>query len=72
MEPRVFEILKLYSRGDVSAIEAAAAIGSSANVGDVFALTRQANLPLPSPDGPLERSEFDKAKRLFARLRKTA
>jgi hypothetical protein len=72
MEPRVLEILKSYSRGNVSALEAATAISSGANVGDVFALTREAKLPFPNPDGPFEQSEFEKAKRLFARLRKTA
>lgn len=72
MELRVVEILKSYSRGDVSALDAAAAIGGDVNVADVFVLTREANLPLPNPDGPFERSEFEKAKKLFHRLRRTA
>ena len=72
MEPRVLEILESYTRGDVSALDAAAAIGGGANVGDVFGLTREANFPLPNADGPFEQSEFEKAKNLFARLRGTA
>lgn len=72
MDKRVLGILEAYSRGEKSAADAASAIGAGTNVGDVFVLTREAGLPLPNPEGPFERSEFEKAKKLFARLREAS
>lgn len=70
MDTRVLGILKEYSRGERSAADAASAIGVGTTVGDVFVLTREAGLPPPDPEGPFELAEFEKAKKLFERLRK--
>jgi hypothetical protein len=72
MEPGMIEILKSYSRGDISAADAAGAIGGGANVADVFVLLRAAGLTPPDPDGTFERAEFERAKSLFTRLLKTS
>ena len=65
MEPGVIEILKSYSRDDISATDAAGQIGGGANVADMFILLRAAGLTPPDPDGAFERAEFERAKSLF-------
>ena len=60
-------VLEAYSRGGISAEEAADRLGNGVTVADVFVLSREARLPLPDPDGPFERQQFERAKKLFAR-----
>jgi hypothetical protein len=52
-------------RGDISASNAADALGVGYNVGDVYVLSREAGLPLPNSDGDFEAQQFDRAKKLF-------
>ena len=54
-----------YSRGEISAGQAADRKGPTYNVGDVYVISRKAGLPLPDADGAFERAEFERAKRLF-------
>jgi hypothetical protein len=62
----VKRILESYSRCEISAPQAADRLGKGCTVADVFVLSRQAHLPLPDPDGPFERQQFERAKKLFA------
>jgi hypothetical protein len=65
MEAAVKSTLEAYSRSEMSAMEAADRLGKGATVADVFSLSREAHLPLPDPDGPFERQQFERAKKLF-------
>ena len=65
MDGRTREVLEKYSRGDISASNAADALGVGYNVGDVYVLSREAGLPLPNSDGDFEAQQFDHAKKLF-------
>ncbi|MDF0498247.1 hypothetical protein [Bradyrhizobium yuanmingense] len=66
MDDRLTSILRRYSHGEISAERAADEMGATYNVADVYVLSREARLPLPDPDGPFERAQFERAKRLFA------
>jgi hypothetical protein len=70
MDDRQFSILSRYSRGDVPASAAAHEIGPSCSVADVYVLTCEAGLPLPDSDGPFERAQFERAKRMFGAARR--
>jgi hypothetical protein len=65
MDDRLTSILRRYSYGEISAERAADEMGTSYNVADVYVLSRKAGLPLPDTDGPFEREQFERAKRLF-------
>lgn len=65
MDDRLTSILRRYSEGTITAERAADELGASYNVADVYVLSRQAGLPLPDSDGPFERGEFERARRLF-------
>jgi hypothetical protein len=65
MDDRLTSILRRYSLGEISAERAADEMGPSYNVGNVYVLSREAGLPLPDADGPFEREQFERAKRLF-------
>lgn len=60
-------ILRRYSRGEISAERAADKIGATYNVGDVYVLLREAELPLPKPDNR-SNGQFERAKCLFANV----
>lgn len=66
MDDRLTSILRRYSHGEISAERAADEMGATYNVADVYVLSREAGLPLPDPDGPFERAQFERAQRLFA------
>jgi hypothetical protein len=72
MDDRLFSILKRYSRGEIPATKAADEMGPSYSVADVYVFSREGGLPLPDSDGPFEREQFERAKRLFARVREKA
>jgi hypothetical protein len=67
MDAPVKPVLEAYSRGEISAEEAADSLGKGATVADVFVLSREAHLPLPDSDGPFECQQFERAKKLFER-----
>jgi hypothetical protein len=66
MDDRLTSILRRYSHGEISAERAADEMGPPYNVADVYVLSREAGLPLPDFDGPFEREQFERARRLFA------
>jgi hypothetical protein len=65
MDDKLTSILSRYSQGGISAERAADEMGPSYNVTDVYVLSRKAGLPLPDADGPFEREQFERARRLF-------
>jgi hypothetical protein len=66
MDDRLTSILRRYSHGEISAERAADEMGPPYNVADVYVLSREAGLPLPDFDGPFEREQFERARKLFA------
>ena len=65
MDERLTSILRRYAHGEIPAECAADEMGPSYSVADVYVLSREAGLPLPDSDGPFEREQFERAKRLF-------
>jgi hypothetical protein len=68
MDASVKPVLEAYSCGECSASEAADRLGRGATIADVYVLTRDAGLGLPDPDGPFERQQFERVKKLFERV----
>lgn len=66
MDQRTVSILRRYAAGEIPAGRAADELGPTYNEADVYVLSREAGLPLPDADGPFERDQFERAKRLFA------
>ncbi|MGY3341552.1 hypothetical protein [Bradyrhizobium sp. USDA 4470] len=62
MDDQLTSILRRYSHGEISAERAADEMGAAYNVADVYVLSREAGLPLPDPDGPFERAQFERAR----------
>jgi hypothetical protein len=65
MDQRAVSILRRYAAGEISAGRAADELGLTYNEADVYVLSRDAGLSLPDADGPFEREQFERAKRLF-------
>jgi hypothetical protein len=65
MDDQTRRSLEAYSRGEISASEAADCLGPGATAADVYVLSREAGLPLPDADGAFEQKQFEHAKKLF-------
>ena len=65
MNSAVHPVIRRYAAGEISAMEAASALGEPATVADVIVMLRQAGLKPPEPPPEQARAELAHARRVL-------